>query len=134
MTFSSLGLMGFPFLAGFYSKDVVLDLIVYSSFFSFSYLLFVLGCFLTIFYSVRLLAVGLGGGFLSSSLISFNSTAYSLYPLAGLGVWVLFIGSIAGYGLEDESFLLFSFLYKSVGALVFLVGLFLAPLTFSSFF
>lgn len=131
MTFSSLGLMGFPFLAGFYSKDMALDLIVYGSFFLVSYFLFLLGCLFTIFYSVRLLRVGLGRSFLSSSSIFFSSSYYPLISLGGLGVWIISIGSMAGHGLEEEGFLLLSFFYKAIGFLVFVIGLALSPLIFS---
>lgn len=53
----SLALVGFPFLAGFYSKDVILE-ISYASFTTwgyFSYILGILAAFCTAFYSTRLL-------------------------------------------------------------------------------
>jgi NADH-ubiquinone oxidoreductase chain 5 len=57
MLIGSLALMGFPFLTGFYSKDVILE-VAYGKFSSsghFSYFLGTLGAFLTAFYSMRLL-------------------------------------------------------------------------------
>jgi NADH-ubiquinone oxidoreductase chain 5 len=52
----SLALIGFPFLAGFYSKDLVLEVAYgkYSSLGYFSYCLGILGAFFTAFYSMRL--------------------------------------------------------------------------------
>jgi NADH-ubiquinone oxidoreductase chain 5 len=56
MVIGSLALLGFPFLAGFYSKDVILEVAYgkYTSEGHFSYILGSLGAFLTAFYSTRL--------------------------------------------------------------------------------
>jgi len=57
MLIGSLALIGFPFLTGFYSKDIILE-IAYAKFTflsHFAYLLGTLAAFCTAFYSVRLL-------------------------------------------------------------------------------
>lgn len=57
MLVGSFALMGFPFLAGFYSKDVILE-ISYSTYTihgQFSYLLGTLAAFATAYYSIRVL-------------------------------------------------------------------------------
>lgn len=55
----SLALIGFPYLTGFYSKDLILELSYgkYSYFGYFSYYLGTLGAFFTAFYSTRLLCL-----------------------------------------------------------------------------
>ena len=57
MVIGSLALTGFPFLTGFYSKDVILEVAYgkYTSEGHFSYLLGSFGAFLTAFYSTRLI-------------------------------------------------------------------------------
>lgn len=55
--FGSLALIGFPFLSGFYSKDVILETayVKYNLIGYFSYFLGTIGAFFTAFYSTRLL-------------------------------------------------------------------------------
>jgi len=57
MTIGSLALIGFPFLTGFYSKDLILEVSYgkYNLSGYFSYCLGTVGAFLTAFYSTRLL-------------------------------------------------------------------------------
>lgn len=57
MLIGSLALIGFPFLAGFYSKDVILELSLakYSVTGHFSFVLGTLAAFCTAFYSIRVL-------------------------------------------------------------------------------
>jgi proton-translocating NADH-quinone oxidoreductase chain L len=57
MLIGSLALMGFPFLTGFYSKDVILEIAFakYTYLGHFSYYLGTLAAFFTSFYSIRLL-------------------------------------------------------------------------------
>jgi len=57
MLIGSLALIGFPFLAGFYSKDVILELSFakYTIYGHFSFILGTLAAFCTAFYSIRLL-------------------------------------------------------------------------------
>ena len=56
MVIGSLALIGFPFLTGFYSKDVILEVAYgkYTTEGHFSYILGTMGAFLTAFYSTRL--------------------------------------------------------------------------------
>ena len=59
MIVGSLALMGFPFLTGFYSKDIILET-AFGKFCNsgfFSYILGIIGAFFTSFYSIRLLYI-----------------------------------------------------------------------------
>lgn len=53
----SLSLMGFPFLTGFYSKDLILELAFSKYYLSFTYWLIILATLLTAFYSIRLIYI-----------------------------------------------------------------------------
>lgn len=98
----SLALMGFPFLTGFYSKDVILELAFVSWDFGgrFSYWLGLSAAFFTAYYSMRLLYqvfVCPSNGFAVVYRSVSESDWFVLGPLT-----VLFFGSVfAGYGLRD---------------------------------
>ena len=96
----SLALMGFPFLTGFYSKDILLELTFGTYHFTgiFSYWLGTLSAFFTSFYSIRLIYLT----FLkinnnTHSIISnaHESSLVMLLPLLILSIGSIFIGFIA---------------------------------------
>jgi len=102
MLIGSLALMGFPFLTGFYSKDVILE-VAYGKFSNaghFSYILGSCGAFLTAFYSTRLLYLT----FLTKPN-SYKSTIFSVtessYQISSV-LAILVVPSIfAGFYLKD---------------------------------
>src|SRR5439155_731840 len=55
---SRVCLIGFPFTCGFYSKDLILEGGLFSEYFYFSYILFLLSCILTVIYRLRLFNLG----------------------------------------------------------------------------
>jgi NADH-ubiquinone oxidoreductase chain 5 len=102
MVIGSLSLMGFPFLTGFYSKDMILELAYasYSCSGSFAHWLGCISAFFTSFYSLRLLYLT----FLRDTN-AFRSTLEHAHdaPFAlGLPLFVLSLGSIfVGYLTKD---------------------------------
>lgn len=97
MSVGSLALIGFPFLAGFYSKDMILELSYgkFTTYSHFSYFLGTFGAFLTAFYSTRLVCLTFlvkPNGY--RSVIGFAKETFSYISIA-LGVLVIpsiFIG------------------------------------------
>nr|AII02318.1 NADH dehydrogenase subunit 5 [Phyllonorycter platani] len=55
MNISNLSLCGIPFLSGFYSKDLILEMMSMSNFNFFIYILYYISTGLTVFYTIRLL-------------------------------------------------------------------------------
>jgi proton-translocating NADH-quinone oxidoreductase chain L len=95
----SLSLTGFPFLTGFYSKEVVLEIALskFSLNSFFIYWLGVLAAFITSFYSIRLIYLVFFTTSNSNSRSvssSHESSSYIFYVLSFLGFLSIFIGFI----------------------------------------
>lgn len=95
--FCSLSLCGFPFLSGFYSKDIILETYILGGMGIFIALLIILGTFFTVTYSVRLASyvilknLGLKNGF------HFGERVIMLFPIRGLFVSSLVAGSFISW-------------------------------------
>jgi NADH-ubiquinone oxidoreductase chain 5 len=110
MVIGSLALIGFPFLTGFYSKDVILEVSYgkYSSYGHFSYLLGSCGAFLTAFYSTRLLHLTFlskPNGYKSVICSAYDSSYRIIISLVILSIPSMFIGyltkdMIIGFGTD----------------------------------
>lgn len=99
MLIGSLSLMGFPFLTGFYSKDVILEVAYakYSMDATFAHWLGTISAFFTSFYSFRLLFLTfLNNSNAYKSFInnSHEATIFMLIPLILLAFGSIFIGYI----------------------------------------
>ena len=97
MIIGSLALMGFPFLTGFYSKDVILEVAYgkYTTIGHFSYFLGSFGAFLTAFYSIRLICLTFlvkPNGFKKVLTYSADSSYNIVSSLAILAIPSIFIG------------------------------------------
>nr|YP_009694069.1 NADH dehydrogenase subunit 5 [Indonemoura nohirae]QEI04337.1 NADH dehydrogenase subunit 5 [Indonemoura nohirae] len=98
---SNLALCGTPFLAGFYSKDLILEIASLSNLNIFSFFLYFFSTGLTVCYSLRLVYYSMSGSFNSPSLHPLNDEGWimlrgmmTLSFMAVLGgsllSWVLF--------------------------------------------
>jgi NADH-ubiquinone oxidoreductase chain 5 len=102
MLIGSLSLMGFPFLTGFYSKDVILELTYAKYTFSsgFAYWLGLISAFFTSFYSFRLLYLTFWTDTNGFKRVILNAHESSL--LMCISLFVLSLGSIfIGYITKD---------------------------------
>nr|YP_010572590.1 NADH dehydrogenase subunit 5 [Phlugiolopsis tuberculata]UZH35981.1 NADH dehydrogenase subunit 5 [Phlugiolopsis tuberculata] len=80
---SNLALCGMPFLAGFYSKDLILEIVSLSYLNGISFFLYFFSTGLTVCYSLRLVYYSMTGDFNSSSL----------HPLSDEG-WIMLSGML----------------------------------------
>ena len=110
MVIGSLALIGFPFLTGFYSKDVILEVAYgkYTSEGHFSYVLGSLGAFMTAFYSTRLLYLTFlssPNGYKSVICAAYDSSYQIIFSLFILAIPSVLIGfytkdMIIGFGSD----------------------------------
>lgn len=91
----SLSLMGFPYLTGFYSKDLILELIFDKYYVAFAYWLGSISALLTAFYSIRLIYLT----FLTNPnskkeilIYTHESSLNILFPLFFLALGSIFVG------------------------------------------
>lgn len=91
---SNLALCGIPFLAGFYSKDIILEVAFISTINIFSFLLYALATGLTVCYTIRLVYYTLSGDFNLGNLYSISDEGKIITnPIFGLGVGAIFGGA-----------------------------------------
>nr|URX53857.1 NADH dehydrogenase subunit 5 [Postelectrotermes sp. 2 AB-2022a]URX53870.1 NADH dehydrogenase subunit 5 [Postelectrotermes sp. 2 AB-2022a] len=95
---SSFALCGMPFLAGFYSKDLILEMVSFSYINLFGFFLFFASTGLTVCYSFRLFYYVFCGDFnLSSFYFISDDNLNMIYGMVGLMVVAVFGGSMLSW-------------------------------------
>jgi len=124
LNIANLALCGIPFLAGFYSKDLILEVVLLSNLNILSFFLYFFSTGLTVCYSFRLTYYSLSGEFNRRSLNCLNDESLTISKSM---LTLLFIALIGGAILR---WLLFSSIYviclpiyfKNLTLLVCLIG------------
>nr|QUO98719.1 NADH dehydrogenase subunit 5 [Nephrotoma tenuipes] len=93
LNLANLALCGMPFLAGFYSKDLILEIVMLSNINMFSFFLYFFSTGLTVCYSFRLVYYSLTGEFNNTSLHPMNDEGHIM--LRGM-MGLLFMAIIGG--------------------------------------
>nr|AML26748.1 NADH dehydrogenase subunit 5 [Histeridae sp. BMNH 1274745] len=106
MNVSNLTLCGLPFLAGFYSKDLILEASSMSVINMLIYLLFYLSTGLTVMYSFRLVYYTMGGDFNMNPLYSMHEGGYMLKGMLGLFLMVILGGSMLSWSMFNTPWLI----------------------------
>ena len=126
---SSISLCGFPFLSGFYSKDIILEILLIRNY---NFLIFILVLFSTIFtltYSLRLFYFISFFNLGKKTLMSFRDERFIYLPMSLLFFITTVGGRLITWLLFPTYFIYLSFLTKTL-VLIFL-SLFLFMLTVS---
>nr|UOU84883.1 NADH dehydrogenase subunit 5 [Themira lucida] len=121
---SNLALCGMPFLAGFYSKDMILETVLLSNINQFSFFLYFFSTGLTVCYTFRLIYYTMSGDLNCSSLNMLNDEGWVM--LKGMSV-LLFMSIIGGSMLNwlmfpTPSMICLPYYYKFLTLFVCVVG------------
>lgn len=122
----SISLMGLPFLTGFYSKDLILELIYGEHYLSYAFWLGIIAAFMTAFYSFRLIFFT----FFNQNQTPIKNFSNShegniilLFPLVILTFFSVVVGFILQiYLLKDENPIMITNLYKMLPLIVSLLA------------
>jgi len=121
---SNLALCGIPFLSGFYSKDLILEIVSINYLNIFIYLIFFISTGLTVSYTFRLIYYLLIGdyNFLSLSRIN-DSRIYILKGIGGLIFFVIIGGRILVWIIYPSPFFIcLPIIIKLIALIVTLIG------------
>nr|QHD47894.1 NADH dehydrogenase subunit 5 [Niponiella limbatella] len=100
LNLSNLALCGMPFLAGFYSKDLILEVVSLNYLNFFSFLLYFVSTGLTVCYSLRLVYYSMSGGFNCNSLHPLSDEGwFMLRGMLGLAFMAILGGSMLAWVL-----------------------------------
>nr|YP_010710347.1 NADH dehydrogenase subunit 5 [Dyscolus irriguus]WCS92097.1 NADH dehydrogenase subunit 5 [Dyscolus irriguus] len=98
MNVSNLALCGMPFLAGFYSKDLILEIVCMDFVNMFIFFLFFISTGLTVCYSFRLCYYSITGDFNFYSFHSLNDEGWiMLKSMLTMLIFVIFMGSMLSW-------------------------------------
>nr|QWK41057.1 NADH dehydrogenase subunit 5 [Tenomerga trabecula] len=133
---SSLSLCGMPFLAGFYSKDLIIEIVLMSKFNIYIFFVLMVSTGLTVSYTFRLFYYVFLGNFNYKSLISLDyknlCMVYSMIPMV---IMVIFGGSFISWMVFPFPDLIFlPLLFKLLALLLSFLGVWMGlEISFLSF-
>nr|YP_010384293.1 NADH dehydrogenase subunit 5 [Odontodactylus havanensis]UGW52160.1 NADH dehydrogenase subunit 5 [Odontodactylus havanensis] len=124
MNLANLALCGMPFMAGFYSKDLILEMAFMGTINYISFLMYVFATGLTVCYTARLVYYSVTGGFNMGSLHTVNDESGLLTsPMVLLALGAVTVGSILSWLIVPYPYMIcLSSYYKSLVLLVCSLG------------
>ncbi|NP_758880.1 NADH dehydrogenase subunit 5 (mitochondrion) [Varroa destructor] len=125
MMLANLSLMGFPFLSGFYSKDMILEML-YTTNNSFIIMIFIISStFMTILYSLRFMYYLMKMEIMNSTN-NFSENPFMTIPLIIMGLVVIFLGCFLSWTLiPNPQFIFMKFHIKIINLLILFISLYL---------
>nr|APX39643.1 NADH dehydrogenase subunit 5 [Cryptocephalus pusillus] len=132
----NFSLCGLPFLSGFYSKDMIVEIMSMDYLNIFIYLIFYISVGLTVSYSFRLSFYTLAGDYKFMSLSGLSEGNFMVKSMGWIILLVIFSGSMLNWVIfSTPYFIILPFLMKMVSLFTILLGGFIgysmAQVTFS---
>nr|ASY98095.1 NADH dehydrogenase subunit 5 [Blepharopsis mendica] len=129
---SNFALCGMPFLAGFYSKDMILEIISMSNMNMFMYFLYFFSTGLTVCYSFRLFYYVLWGDFNLVPMFKLSEEEwFMIYGMMGLMLFAVLGGSMLNWMIFMTPYLIcLPLIMKTMAVMVSLLGLWLGSILF----
>nr|QWB85955.1 NADH dehydrogenase subunit 5 [Philus antennatus] len=122
MNICNMALCGFPFLSGFYSKDLIVEFMSMGFLNFYIYIVFYMSIGLTVMYSFRLTFYLLTGGFNVSSLNCLSESGFiMLKGMGGLITLVVFSGSILMWMMFPSPYFIYLPIYLKFLALIMIL-------------
>nr|YP_009564005.1 NADH dehydrogenase subunit 5 [Gebiacantha plantae]QAX91355.1 NADH dehydrogenase subunit 5 [Gebiacantha plantae] len=107
MNLANLALCGMPFLAGFYSKDMILEVAFMSKINFISFVLYALATGLTVCYTLRLIYYSLSGSFNLGGLSMIADNSYVMTnSMLGLSIGAIVGGSCLSWLIFPEPYMI----------------------------
>nr|YP_010988720.1 NADH dehydrogenase subunit 5 [Anaspides eberhardi]WOR81051.1 NADH dehydrogenase subunit 5 [Anaspides eberhardi] len=124
MMLANLSLCGTPFLAGFYSKDLILEISFMGAASMVGVLLYILSTGLTVCYTGRLVYYLMSGGFMVSSLHSINDESYIMNnPMIMLSLGAVMSGAMMSWLIFPFPWMIcLSTSFKLIALIISLIG------------
>nr|YP_010535371.1 NADH dehydrogenase subunit 5 [Amblyomma hebraeum]QLD96941.1 NADH dehydrogenase subunit 5 [Amblyomma hebraeum]UYB77932.1 NADH dehydrogenase subunit 5 [Amblyomma hebraeum] len=121
MSISILSLMGFPFIGGFYSKDLIVEFFIFKINNLILILIFYIGILFTFFYCSRLIYTLLLKSTMNLTISNFNFQFMMVFPITNLCAFMIISGGFMNWIINPNFSLIFiDFECKSF-TLIFLV-------------
>lgn len=123
---SRISLIGFPFTAGFYSKDLILERSLLTGENFVSYIFLYICCILTVLYRIKIFLRGLSSFRLGELFFLYKSILNYEFAITILSIWAVTAGKALGYIYFSWSFFCIKGMDKTVGIAVLRLGILLS--------
>uniref|UniRef100_UPI0030E19335 NADH dehydrogenase subunit 5 n=1 Tax=Poecilochirus davydovae TaxID=3128885 RepID=UPI0030E19335 len=124
MTLASLSLAGVPFLSGFYSKDLILEVMYMMNNNLFMLLFIMLATMFTVTYSLRLMYYSMWKGSMDSPVQGYYETNLMVFPIMLMGFIVVVLGcSLSWVIFPHPNFINISFETKILNLFLIFLGI-----------